>query len=56
MRSDHGVQENPEAIIEVRRILLEHLGTGPARAAVPLEARRPAEAGPVQLQGPSTVR
>lgn len=25
VRSDHGVQENPEAIREVRRILLEHL-------------------------------
>ncbi len=42
VRSDHGVQANPLAILEVRRILLEHVGiTAPAlpastaRAAVP---------------------
>jgi pimeloyl-ACP methyl ester carboxylesterase len=29
VRSDHGVQKAPEAIIEVRRILREHLGIGP---------------------------
>ncbi len=56
VRSDHGVQESPEAILEVRRILLEHLQTEPAPAAVPLEARRPVPGGPVQLEGPSTVR
>ena len=36
VRSDHGVQKDPAAILEVRRILLEHLGEalkppGPAR-------------------------
>jgi hypothetical protein len=30
VRSDHGVQKNPEAIREVHRILLEHLGLGRA--------------------------
>ncbi len=40
VRSDHGVQKDPEAILEVRRILLEHLAT---TAAV---ARRGAAPGP----------
>ena len=26
VRSDHGVQKDPEAILEVRRILLDHIG------------------------------
>ena len=40
-RSDHGVQKDSEAIIEVRRILLEHLGATP----VAREARRRPEIG-----------
>ncbi|WP_422926417.1 esterase/lipase family protein [Singulisphaera sp. PoT] len=37
VRSDHGVQKDPEAILEVRRILLEHFAANtavPQRAAV----------------------
>ncbi len=35
VRSDHGVQKDPEAILEVRRILLEHIGltSGPQATA-----------------------
>ncbi len=46
VRSDHGVQKNPEAIREVRRILLEHLAEFASDAvangapAVPPPARR----------------
>jgi hypothetical protein len=32
VESGHSVQGNPEAIEEVRRILLEHLAVGPASA------------------------
>jgi pimeloyl-ACP methyl ester carboxylesterase len=32
VRSDHGVQKSPEAILEVRRILAEHLGLSPSGA------------------------
>lgn len=38
VRSDHGVQKDPEAILEVRRILLDHIGLtpqGPATASAP---------------------
>jgi triacylglycerol esterase/lipase EstA (alpha/beta hydrolase family) len=35
VRSDHGVQKDPGAIREVRRILLEHLGTPPGPTSVP---------------------
>jgi pimeloyl-ACP methyl ester carboxylesterase len=40
VRSDHGVQANPLAVLEVRRILLEHVGIAPppatpARAGLP---------------------
>ena len=31
VRSDHGVQKDPEAIREVRRILREHVGVAPDR-------------------------
>jgi hypothetical protein len=34
VRSDHGVQKDPQAILEVRRILLEHLATIPLQTAV----------------------
>lgn len=33
VRSDHGVQANPLAILEVRRILLEHAGIAPPAAS-----------------------
>jgi pimeloyl-ACP methyl ester carboxylesterase len=33
VRSDHGVQRSPEAILEVRRILLEHVGLVPSATA-----------------------
>jgi len=33
VRSDHGVQKAPEAILEVRRLLLDHLRPAPAQAA-----------------------
>jgi hypothetical protein len=32
VRSDHGVQKNPMAIIEVQRILLKHIGVVPTQA------------------------
>ena len=41
VRSDHGVQEDPEAIIEVRRILLEQIGL----KVSPVSALRPAPEG-----------
>ena len=34
VRSDHGVQKDPAAIMEVKRILLEHLGASPESAAL----------------------
>lgn len=42
VESDHGVQKDPEAILEVKRILLEHLGiaTAPAPPATAAEAAR----------------
>ena len=42
VRSDHGVQGSPEAILEVRRLLLKHLGIEPAQvnAAVEPPSRR----------------
>jgi pimeloyl-ACP methyl ester carboxylesterase len=39
VRSDHGVQKDPEAIREVRRILLEHVGVRLTVPAVVQEAR-----------------
>ena len=44
VRSDHGVQKDPEAIIEVRNILLEHLGIAPPGPGAQ-EARGPARTG-----------
>jgi hypothetical protein len=44
VRSDHGVQKDPEAILEVRRILLEHLLQG--AAATPYAG--PNEANPAR--------
>jgi hypothetical protein len=47
VRSDHGVQKAPDAIREVRRILLRHIGldapqvtAAPARAPAPATNRR----------------
>ncbi len=56
VRSDHGVQKDPEAIREVRRILREHVGVMPT---VPLiqEARAQTQATPgVKLEMPSNDR
>jgi hypothetical protein len=36
VQSNHGVQTNPYAIMEVHRILLEHIGMAPQAAAPPL--------------------
>jgi pimeloyl-ACP methyl ester carboxylesterase len=55
VRSGHGVQEAPEAIIETRRILHEHLGLAQPAPRVQ-EARRPGEEEPVPLEPPRTVR
>jgi hypothetical protein len=55
VRSGHGVQEAPEAIIEVRRILREHLGIVPRGPAVQ-EARAPGGEEPVRLEPPATLR
>ena len=41
VRSDHGVQKDPEAIREVRDILLEHVGLPPVAAAAPARPGRP---------------
>lgn len=40
VRSDHGVQKDHEAIQEVRRILLEHVGMAMTRAGAPTETSR----------------
>jgi hypothetical protein len=56
VRSDHGVQKDPEAIREVRRILREHVGLAPTAPAVQ-EANRPRDAiPPLKLETSSTVR
>ncbi len=57
VRSDHGVQKSPEAIREVRRILLEHLGIA-MEGGITREARAPASADDpgIELQPPATVR
>ena len=39
VQSDHGVQKNPYAIMEVHRILLEHIGLAPQVNATPLLGR-----------------
>ena len=46
VRSDHGVQKDPEAIREVRDILREHLGLAPVAANIP-----PAQAARVSAAG-----
>ena len=53
VRSDHGVQKNPEAIREVRRILREHVGVAATVPAAPQEARASKDAAPaVKLEMP----
>jgi hypothetical protein len=54
VRSDHGVQKDPEAILEVRRILREHLGNGYGPGVQ--EARGPRDTRPASLGPPATVR
>jgi hypothetical protein len=55
VRSDHGVQKDPEAIIETRRILYQHVGLNWLAPGVQ-EARGPNGAAPVRLEPPTTVR
>jgi len=55
VRSDHGVQKDPEAIREVRRILREHVGVGPTPAGAQ-EARGPRDAAPANLASPPPLR
>ncbi len=52
VRSDHGVQKAPEAIIEVRRVLLEHISA----TAATQEARAPRGSASIPLEPPATVR
>jgi pimeloyl-ACP methyl ester carboxylesterase len=53
VRSDHGVQRDPEAIREVRRILREHVGVPSTVPAAVREARAVAEpAAAVKLETP----
>lgn len=47
VRSDHGVQKDPEAIIEVKRILLKHLGIVPNQTASGQPAARRQATAPV---------
>jgi hypothetical protein len=55
VRSDHGVQKAPEAIIEVRRILREHLGIAQPGPGVQ-EARAPGDAPSLNPVPPTTLR
>jgi pimeloyl-ACP methyl ester carboxylesterase len=56
VRSDHGVQKDPEAIREVRRILHEHVGVMPTVPAIH-ESRAQSESAPARkLEMPSTDR
>ena len=49
VRSDHGVQKDPEAIIEVRRILRKHVGIVPTQAAARAVPERAASLVPETL-------
>jgi pimeloyl-ACP methyl ester carboxylesterase len=55
VRSDHGVQKDPEAIIEMRRILREHVGRAGAATGVQ-EARAPRGPAEVRLEPPGSLR
>ncbi len=55
VRSGHGVQQDPEAIREVRRILREHIGVAPGVPGVQ-EARGPKDAASGSLAAPTSVR
>ncbi len=54
VNSDHGVQKAPLAILEVKRILLEHLAASTALAIAP--AGDPALVAPTQRLDPALVR
>ncbi len=56
VRSDHGVQKDPEAIREVRRILREHVNAAMTALAVQEARAQPAQALPVPLEMPATDR
>jgi hypothetical protein len=55
VRSDHGVQKDPDAIREVRRILREHVGVGPVPVGAQ-EARGPRYSAPPNLASPPPLR
>jgi hypothetical protein len=55
VRSDHGVQKDPDAIREVHRILRQHIGAGPTAPGV-REARLPSDAAPANLASPPPLR
>jgi hypothetical protein len=56
VRSDHGVQKDPEAIREVRRILHEHVGVMPTVPAIHESRAQSKFAQAVKLEMPSTDR
>ncbi len=56
VRSDHGVQKDPEAIREVRDILREHLGLPPATAAVPPPAQAGHDGDPAARLAPPAAK
>ncbi len=45
VRSDHGVQRDPEAILEVRRVLREHMGSEPPPQPMRIAGEQPAVRG-----------
>jgi hypothetical protein len=55
VRSDHGVQKDPDAIREVRRILWEHVGVRPTAPGAQ-EARGPRDTAPPNLASPPPLR
>jgi hypothetical protein len=55
VRSDHGVQKNADAIREVHRILLEHVGISPTLPRA-LEARGPRDGATPSLASPRPLR
>jgi hypothetical protein len=55
VRSDHGVQKDPDAIREVRRILHAHIGVAQKPAGVQ-EARGPRDSAPASLAAPPPLR
>jgi hypothetical protein len=55
VRSDHGVQKNPEAILETRRILYLHAGRNLTAPGVQ-EARGPDGSAAVRREPPVSLR